>query len=527
MSRPTPRPTRNPHRRPPRPPVLAAAILAASTLLGAPSGRAEDARAGDARVGDGRAGDARVGDGRGAAVRILVTSRAYDFYAPWQSNGSRSDEMTGCVLPGRRILTVAYPLRNHTMVQVTKRGQSRRTPAEVVLKDYASNLAILEVRDPAFFADLTEVQPERPGWHDGRCTIIGWDRSGMPREYAAERLSTDVNPYYSHGVAVRHRMATDLDRGGYGEPVLRGGRLVGIADGIDREEKSVDVIGIDSIRRLLDDLADSRYEGQPFFTLEAAPVGGDENLRGHLGLVDGESGLYVSGVPAVLGGEGGLQPGDVLLQVGGRPIDDEGMYDSPEYGKLDYRALVGLQYRVGGELPLRVLRQGRRLTVRVTLPPIREELFLVNPLPTDRPPLYLVWGGLLFTELTYDYLETWGDGWKGKADERLVWYWNRALYPSGDRRRVVLLVQVFAMEENTGYHSIRNAVLRACDGRTVRDLAHLRELLAAGGGPEGGSPYRSLSFEDGRSIVLERAAVEAAGKKVVETYGVRRLTNLP
>ena len=503
--------------------ALAALLLAASALPGAFPALAEG----------GRAGEGGKPDSRNAAVRILVTSREYDYYAPWQSNGSRSDELTGCVLPGGRILTVAYPLRNHTMVQVTKRGQSRRVRAEVVLKDYASNLALLEVRDPAFFSDLAEARPANPGWREGRCVIVGWDRSGMPREYAAERLYTDVNPYYSHGVAVRHRMTTDLDRGGHGEPVLQEGRLVGIADGIDREEKSVDVIGVDSIRRLLDDLGDGRYEGQPFFTLDAAPVGGDESLRGYLGLKDGESGLYVSGVPAALGGEGGLRPGDVLLQVGGRRIDDEGMYDSPDYGKLDYRALVGLQYRVGEALPLEVLRQGRRVPLRVILPAIREELFLVNPLPIDRAPLYLVWGGLLFTELTYDYLQTWGEGWKGKADERLAWYWTRGLYPEGGRRRVVLLVQVFAMEENAGYHSIRNAVLRSCDGRPVRDLADLKKRLAgAGGPPQGGPPpegvpYHTFFFEDGRSIVLQRDAEETAGKKVAESYGVRRPTNLP
>ncbi len=462
--------------------------------------------------------------GIGSVVRILVTSRSYDYYAPWQSNGSRKDEITGCVLPDQRILTVAYPLRNHTMVQVTKNGQSRQTSAEVVLKDYSSNLAILKVKDPSFFADLAEVQLERPGWKNGRCTIVGWDRSGVPREYSAERLYTDVNLYYSHGVAVRHRMSTDLDRGGYGEPVLKGGKLVGIVDGMDREEKSVDVIAVDSIHRMLGDLADGRYDGQPFFSPDAAPLGGDENLRRWLGLADGEGGLFVADVPTRLQQEGGLRPGDVILQVDGHPIDDEGMYDSPAYGKLDYRALVGLQRRVGDTVSLYVLREGKRITVGVHLQPIGEDLFLVNPLPTDLPPRYLVWGGLLFTELTYEYLETWGDDWKGKADERLVWYWNRELYPTETRRRIVLLVQVFATEENVGYHAFRNAVVATCNGQPVRDLAHLKQLLADG---RDHPPYGSLRFEDGRSIVLERAAAEAAGKKAVETYGVRRLTNLP
>jgi hypothetical protein len=523
---------------------LAAAVLAACLLFGPPA------------FGAPASGE----EGLGSLVRIVVTGLNYDYYAPWQSCGPRTTEVSGCVLPGNLLLTTALPLRNHIMVQVAKNGKRQQTPAEVVLKDYSSNLALLKVADPRFFNDRTPAQPARPERPDERCVIAGWDRAGRPRAYAARPLYTGLHRYSSHGVAIRHRMSTDLDSGGFGEPAFSGGKLVGIADGIDSREKVVDVIAVDSIARMLKDLEDGRYEGQPFFELAGSPLGGDANLRGSLGLAEGEGGVYVAAVPAGLGGGRVLRPGDVILKVDGHAIDDEGMYDSPGYGRIQFQEILSLRHSVGDTVPFQVLRAGRRISVAVTLPPASEECFLVNPLTTDSPPAYLVWGGLFFTELTGGYLRTWGEQWESLADRRLLYYYRHLeLFPSPDRRRVVVLAKVFATEENAGYHAFANRVVAACDGQAVRDLVHLKEILAGGGGgavsPKGSPPaagiaedadprpgsassrtgrpvdpgapqYCRLELEGGATIVLERALAEAADRKVGQQYGVRRLTNL-
>jgi hypothetical protein len=82
----------------------------------------------------------------------------------------------------------------------------------------------------------------------------------------------------------------------------------------------------------------------------------------------------------------------------------------------------------------------------------------------------------------------------------------------------VLLSQVLAHPVNAGYHGARNVLVEEVDGRPVRGLASLRDLV----GRADGGRFIELRNRFGGYLVLDRAAARAAHAEVLRTYRVPR-----
>ena len=65
-------------------------------------------------------------------------------------------------------------------------------------------------------------------------------------------------------------------------------------------------------------------------------------------------------------------------------------------------------------LPLRILRDGQRQTVNLTLRRMPADEERVPPYIFGRGPDYAVMGGLVFQELSGPYMSTWGEGGRRK-----------------------------------------------------------------------------------------------------------------
>src|SRR5690606_19868204 len=111
----------------------------------------------------------------------------------------------------------------------------------------------------------------------------------------------------------------------------------------------------------------------------------------------------------------------VVLSIDGQAIDPRGNYDHPQYGKLSFSHLVRGAAKVGDTVKLELIRDGKPLDLDVTLARKRAEDFLVDPYMFDRGPKYLIFGGLIFQELTLPYLESWGEDWTNRAPFNLVY----------------------------------------------------------------------------------------------------------
>ncbi len=452
-----------------------------------------------------------------SVVTIRVIRQAFDHNKPWQKKHVAKTVLSGCVIENGRILTKAYPMANHVMVEVSKHGENRRYPAKVLLKDYNSGLALLRVNDPDFYEDLRPIQLAESGKIQKDATIARWDASGIFKTYKAEAFKVALESYETKSVVLIHYMITGMAKGGGGEPVFVDGKLVGITQWLNEREKTVKVMGVDSIRNIMVDLEDGNYDGQPFFWIgEDVELGQDENLRNYLGVQKEDTGVLVIAIPPKSSGYGVLKERDVILSIDGVNIDDSGYYESKAYGKLKYRGKVCLEHAVGDTVKMTIIRDRQKMTVSFKLLPFTEDTFLSPPFSFDQPPQYLVWGGLISQELSGSYLHTWGGKWKEKADKRLVYIYNNfKLWPTNERRRVVVLNRVLPAAINAGYYEKGDLILKRVNGISVKDLRHLKELI-----DKKESPFILFEFQGGESIVLNREKTEEVNHLILKRYNI-------
>jgi len=450
-------------------------------------------------------------------VSVHVTQQRWDHHSPWQKFSPQTAHIFGTVISGGYILTEAYPLADHSMIQFTKMGENRKYTGTVVLKDYNSNLAIIRPEETSFFADLLPVKLALPGIPEGDCTTVVWENGGILKTYKTSYLKSYVKTYRYTGLSLCHRMTTDQSKAGRGEPVFnRQGELMGIISNSFPTDKSVEVLSIDSIRRFLTDLEDGNFQGIPFYWVETSALKGDNNLKGYLGIGESEEGLYVSKIAPFSSGREAFLPGDVLQAIDGTAIDDNGTYEDPFYGKLHYSALLFLRKQVGDPVTARIVRKGRKREVSFRLEPVEPGRFLIQPENSDEQPGYVIWGGMLFQELTRDYLTSYGREWREKADSRLLYLYDYfEAYPEAGRNRIVILNKVFPDAVNTGYQGLQNQVLEKVNGITAEDLSMLQDYLGTCK-----DTYLVFEFTGGVKVVLLREKAEEANTAILKNYGI-------
>ncbi len=121
---------------------------------------------------------------------------------------------------------------------------------------------------------------------------------------------------------------------------------------------------------------------------------------------------------------------------------------------------------VGDTVALHVQRAGKPLTINVKLEHRAEEDYVVPPYNIDDPPPYYVLGGLIFQELSRQYLKEWGANWQKDAPQDFVYLdrFQSELFPQG-KRRVVILSQVLPANSTIGYDDFSYLVVKKVNGK--------------------------------------------------------------
>ncbi len=450
-------------------------------------------------------------------VTITVTSQGYDYNSPWQKLSFNKEVVTGTVIEGNRILTLSYKLADHVLLEVSKFGASRKYPAKAVLKDYQSGLAVIEVADNDFFKDLSPVKYNTGGSiRSGKALIVKWDNRGIFKKHTAEYSKSAIEFFESSGVILTHHLMSDIESGGKGEPVFVGGRLAGITSWYLSKEKTVKVIDLSLILRMLRDLSDNKYEGMPYFYIEDAALGNDENLRGFLGLNEQDTGVLVIAVPGESSGGGVLKKNDVILSINGIDIDDNGLYQSQDYGKLNYYGLICLNNLCGDKVNMKIIRNKKKMDISFALKSFSDDSFFIPGISYDSPPEFYIIGGLVFQELTKEYLKTWGKDWPSKADKRLMYYFdNYARYPVQGERRIIILSSVLPASVNQGYHNYKNLILSKVNGEKIKDLKHVKDII-----DKSKDKYIVLEFIGNYNVILNREDAERSIKGIMQKYNI-------
>ncbi len=451
------------------------------------------------------------------SIRIIVTSQMYNQDYPWQKMNFKKETVSGTVIRGNWVLTSSYSLKDHVNIEVSRYEGEKKYPAKVLVKDYNNGLAIIKVENKEFFKGIKPVKlADKTGVRGRKGIIKKWDGLGAEREYNAETIKSSIRIYKPNSAVLMHTMSTNMSSGGSGEPVFIDGKLAGIITGLDTKQGIVYVISADTIRRMIRDLDDGKYDGVPFFWIDYTAIKNDSNLREYLGMGKNDSGIYVTDIAPSSSGSSVIKKGDVILSIDGINIDDNGMFNSLRYGRLNFYGIIQNNRFVGDRIILTVLRKKKKKKVRFKLKPVKEEKFIIPQTSFDKQPNYYIYGGLLFQELTYGLMTTWGGDWEKKADIRLLYYYDTNLMKSDNgRKRYVILNRILPASCNNGYQYKKNLILKSLNSIEIRDLRHLKKLVESFDGE-----FLRFDFIGSETIVLKKDEVQKCRNSILKKYTV-------
>src|SRR5437879_7617616 len=97
--------------------------------------------------------------------------------------------------------------------------------------------------------------------------------------------------------------------------------------------------------------------------------------------------------------------------------------------------------------------------------------YVSPPYALDEAPKYLVLGGLIFQELSRQYLKEWGPNWQREAPQRFVYLdrFQSELFP-GEHRRIVILSQVLPANNTIGYDEFSYLPVLKVNGQAIHSV---------------------------------------------------------
>ncbi len=454
---------------------------------------------------------------RRAVVKVLTVIDPPDYDQPWQTRGVMNVTGSGAIVKttdGPRIVTNAHVVEGHVFVEVRRYGDARKFVADVVGMSTHADLALLRVDDEAFFQGIEPIPLGALPALGDRVTVLGFPIGG-DRLSVTEGVVSRIE-MTTYAQSQRNLLAIQIDAainaGNSGGPVVRDGKLVGIA--FQALEDAADigyVIPASTVRHVLRDIQDGAMDGFPSLgvriqTLESPPQ------RRSLGLDPNGDGVLVRHVEFEGSAWKRLTVGDVLLAADGVAVAPDGTIPFRGAERIEYLHLSA-QREVGERMSVLVHRAGKRQEVELVL---RRPRLLVSEDDATTKPRYFIFAGLLFVPLSRGYLETWGEDWTTRAPAPFV-----SLYESGKRsqrtQEVVVLQKVLADQLNRGYHDTESVAVERVQGRGVRSLAHLVNLVQKAEGE-----FVTFDLYDGRRVVIDRVVAVKRGAELLERYGVPR-----
>ncbi len=459
-------------------------------------------------------------------VRVNVTGQPYDYVRPWQKRAPFQKRALGAVLAHGRVLVTADLVANQNYLELERAESGEKTAATVMVADYEANLALLEPADKKFLNGLTPLQlaldtvvgDRLAAWQlEATGALVGTE--GLVTTIQMTRYPADMGQFLTYRISIPMQYRDNS----YTVPLVKNNKLAGLLLRFEPRTQVLDAIPAPIIAHFLKDAEAQKYGGFPSAGFGFFPTR-DPQLRSFAGQTAKPAGVYVTSIePNMPAAKAGLKIGDIVVGVGGNEIDPNGNYVDPLYGKIEFTHLITGRAFAGDTMPLQIQREGKAMQLDLALEHRAADEYVIPPYTIDRAPLYYVLGGLVFQELSRQFLREWGANWLKDAPQRFVYKdrFQSELYPEGNRR-VVILTQVLPANSTIGYDDATYLTVTKINGRDVKSLVDLAEAVKQ---PLDGF-IKIETEEDPKQLQLDAAQVEQEASALQQNYGLPSLQRL-
>lgn len=452
-----------------------------------------------------------------SVVSIINFSQTPVWDAPWRFEQVQRATGSGFVVRGRRIMTNAHVVSWGKQILVRRVGDPRLYNARVRFVGHDCDLALLEVAEPAFFEGLEPLEfGELPEERSGVVTY-GYPAGGEQLSYTRGVVSRIEMQPYSH-IGNRSFLAVQTDSainpGNSGGPVLRDGRVVGVAfQAITQLENTGFFIPTPIIGHFMKDIEDGRYDGFPDLGVFLASVQ-NSAFRRYLGLPDDARGARIDGLFPMKEVREKLRADDVILRIGPYEVasDQTVMYE----GHRVHAGVATDLAQHGENIDVVIWRDGHEQSVDLPVRVFSEDRAEGNQY--DVLPRYFVHAGLIFVPLSLDYLKTFGRSWASVAGPELIYElrFRRWEDPDNWRPEPVVLAGVLPHAVNANLLASGRSLIDRINGVRIGRLADAVRAI------EGCTNAQHVIefMPGGRFDCLDREAAAVAHEEILKGYSI-------
>ncbi|KAK9078657.1 hypothetical protein SSX86_002714 [Deinandra increscens subsp. villosa] len=410
-----------------------------------------------------------------SVVKIFTVASSPNYFLPWQNKSQRESMGSGFVISGKRIVTNAHVVADHTFVLVRKHGSPNKYRAEVKAVGHECDLAILTIESDEFWEGMKFLELGDIPFMQEAVAVVGYPQGGDNISVTKGVVSRVEPTQYVHGATQLLAIQIDaaINPGNSGGPAIMGDKVAGVAfQNLSGAENIGYIIPVPVIKHFVDGVeASGNYSGFCSLGLSCQPT---ENvqLREYFRMRPELTGVLVSKINPLSDAYNVLKKDDIVLAFDGVPIANDGTVPFRNRERITFDHLVSMK-KPNETAIVKVIRDGEELELTVTLRPLKP---LAPIQQFDKVPSYYVFAGLVFIPLSQPYLHEYGEDWYNTSPRRLC---ERALreLPEKPGQELVILSQVLMDDINVGYERLADLQVKKVNGIEINNLKHMSQLV--------------------------------------------------
>jgi hypothetical protein len=451
-------------------------------------------------------------------LNLTVTRATPDPEAPWATQNLDLTGYAGVVVGENKILTQASILTNAAYIQAQKVDDVEKIPLRIIFADYEANLALLGPADGKSLSGvkILPIGPDIPVGSD--VWLVAIENERQLQRIALRAMDIRLREASTGGMSLPTYSLSGQSRSiCKSDPIIRKGALTGLCVAISETQPQALTAGVIS-HFLADKHTPETYRGFGSFGITLHPVRSPWQ-RKLLGVPAGKGALRVASVSETSPFSDCIKDDDILTGVDDIAVDHRGFYQHSQWGAVPIRHYVISKYS-GDSVVLRFSRAGKLQTCsRVLRRYSSQDNAVPGPASDGRAP-HIVFGGLIFRELSADFLSVFGREWPRTSPPALAFIYNYRNDPTLIRRRDLVLSNVLADEFNAGYEKLSNLILESVNGRPAISVEELKVHLKLPGIQRDGIEYAQFDFRGGVQVVLPYQGIDVVHKRIAKAYAV-------
>lgn len=451
---------------------------------------------------------------------IKVAKQNNDIRSPWQKRKIHYEQhMATCIrYQGKKsLLVTSFAISNHTEIFMQPYFQSKKIPLEPIFVDHEVNLAILKAKKDD---DLSQMIPVKIG-NDikiGSKTSLFTDQNNIKlNSHSATLSAVDIFEASTSSYQMIHFLFKAQQKAlGWSEPILQNNKLVAMASG--QNSDYIYAIPARVIKHFIDEQSSS-YRGFPslgFLTQSLI----SPTLREALGAPGHELGVRVAKVFANSPFINQIRKNDVLVEINGYKINSRQAIEHPTWGEIPYVVAINELY-ANATVKLKLWRGNKEFEINKPLKRYLSNEKLVRQHNYNSSEPHLIFAGLIFQELSIDYLKTWGVNWQKEAKSNLLYHWiYKNDFSSDMKKRIIMMSKVLADRENHGYTHLSHQIVDKVNGIPISSFIELEKAFNK---PiiKNGKEYAKIEFSKGKGeVVLSYKELEKTHQRIAKSYGI-------